>query len=1065
MKKSLYFCLMLLFSFSVLKAQNNLGAFSGKVQDGSDSTLNNLESVVITVKNESTGFQAKTVTNIDGNFKIEDLPLGGPYSISFSYVGYNTITLKGYTLNLGDNIIINDLKMSSSQKKLEEVVVNGFSYKSSRARIGVTTRISGEAMNRIPTNSRNYQDLAQLSPLTLGTSIAGARSNARGFTIDGVSNRMHMFGSTSEGAFPISMETIQEFEVSTNTYNVSDGRGGAGAIKAVTKAGTNKFHGSAWGYYTGGDLAGVEVNNLKDVWTKGKKGIYTNSQSGFNLSGPIIKDKVHFFVSFDRFTQEVPWRAWDFESAGVNQADAENTLGITKVNLDKLVNQLETNFGVPKVLQYGSMNVKRITNNLFGRVDFNLSEKNHLTLRYNYHVYVQPDKMPGGGLFSTQYEGRQKDANILLNLTTRFSYKLKNDLKFSYSNYSRTGNNTYQRVPVGVVKVKSILPNASNKEVNVTFGNQYWAPETIASNDFQLIDNLTYTKGKVNWLFGTDIQYNYINDLLTHYQQGEFVYYSLDNLLSNKPDEFNRKIPMTPEAGKPVHPGILSTGFYGQGTWKPSKELEITAGLRYDLTYLPTKPKADQLLESELGLRSDVAPLDINNFQPRFNLIWDIKGKGTDIFKFGFGWFSSEFTSQALSFALINNAGNYKSVAIRANDPNMPKADWASYYQDFANVPGYDNWIKTKGINVDNIPNAVHLLDKNLETPMTFKVNLNYSKFLTSRFYVSAGLYYNRTIKSYMLENKNLIDAPKFFVADEGNRGIYVDPKLIKSNGLADYNLARKSTRFNEVLMFTNADWAQTSWFGVIEGAYKIKDGEIRASYTYGQSKGGVRYNSGNPKDKFYTTTSYDSYKSEAKNWYDDDDMRNKVVLTLLTPTYKGFSLNANIILSQWDHFYSNLNRDQNGDATSYSDNEDMSFIFDPATAPAAIRADLQQVWDSTSSNYRDYLNAYKGTFGGLNGGLQPWKSQFDISLLKEFKIAKTNKLTLRLDIFNVLNLINYKWGGYDYVSNTRLYQITGFNATTKQYAYSVDKTAGNLRYRVDANKLYRIQLGVKYSF
>jgi hypothetical protein len=142
-----------------------------------------------------------------------------------------------------------------------------------------------------------------------------------------------------------------------------------------------------------------------------------------------------------------------------------------------------------------------------------------------------------------------------------------------------------------------------------------------------------------------------------------------------------------------------------------------------------------------------------------------------------------------------------------------------------------------------------------------------------------------------------------------------------------------------------------------------------------------------------------------------------------------------------------------------------MSFIFDPATAPAAIRADLQQVWDSTSSNYRDYLNAYKGTFGGLNGGLQPWKSQFDISLLKEFKIAKTNKLTLRLDIFNVLNLINYKWGGYDYVSNTRLYQITGFNATTKQYAYSVDKTAGNLRYRVDAHKLYRIQLGVKYSF
>jgi hypothetical protein len=186
--------------------------------------------------------------------------------------------------------------------------------------------------------------------------------------------------------------------------------------------------------------------------------------------------------------------------------------------------------------------------------------------------------------------------------------------------------------------------------------------------------------------------------------------------------------------------------------------------------------------------------------------------------------------------------------------------------------------------------------------------------------------------------------------------------------------------------------------------------------------------------------------------------------VSLLTPTYKGFSLSANLILSQWDHFYSNLNRDQNGDNTSYSANEDMSFIFDPATAPDAIKNDLQYVWDNTSKYYRDYLNKYKGDFGGFNGGLQPWRKQFDISAIKDIKIAKTNKLSLRVDIFNVLNLINYKWGGYDFVSNTRLYQVTGFNAATQKYTYSVDKTAGNLRYTVDANKLYRIQFGLKYS-
>lgn len=1065
MNKFIFVLLPLLWWCGIAQAQTNLGAFSGRILDGSDSVARPLESATITLKNESTGYQARTITNKAGFFKIEDLPLGGPYSVLINYVGYNSKLLKGYMLNMGENIIIPDVTLVSAQNTMEEVVVGGFSYKSSRERIGVATRISGETLNRIPTSTRNYQDLAQLSPLTLGTNIAGSRSNARGFTIDGVSNRMHMFGSTSEGAFPVSLEAIREFEVSTNTYNVADGRGGAGAIKAITKAGTNTLHGSAWGYYTGGKFAGVEVNNIKDSWSKGKKGEYTNTQYGLNLSGPIIRDKIHFFISYDRYIQELPWRAWDFQNSGVDQADAENNLGITKANLDLLVNKLESDFGVPQIAQYGSMNIKRTNDNLFGRFDFNLSEKNHLTLRYNYHVFIQPDKKPGGGLFSTQYEGRQRDANILVNLTSRINYRLKNDLKISYSDYKRTGNNVFPRVPVGVVKVNSALPNGSSREVNVVFGNQYWAPETIASNDFQLINNLSYSKGKTSWLFGTDLQYNRINDLLTHYQQGEFVYYSLDNLLNNRPDEFNRKVPMTADAGKAVNPGILSAGFYGQGTWKPNAEIEISAGLRYDLTYLPKKPKADPLLKQELGLESDVAPIDLNNFQPRFNLIWDMKGRGTDILKFGFGWFSSEFTSQALSFALINNAGNFKSVSVRANDANMPVADWPAYYQDFANVPGYTNWIKPNGINVDEIPNAVHLLDKNLETPMTFKMNLNYTRFLSSRLYVSGGLYYNRTIKSYMLENKNLTDEPKFYVAEENNRGIYVAPELIRPNGLADYNFARKSTRFNEVLMFTNASWPQTSWFGVIEAAYKIRNGELRASYTYGQSKGGVRYSAGNPKDKFYTTTSYGSYKAEAKNWYDDDDMRHKVVLTVLTPTFKGFSLNANIILSQWDHFYSNVNRDQNGDATAYSDNEDLSFVFDPASAPEAIRADLQQVWDSTSKYYRKYLNKYKGGFAGLNGGLQPWRSQFDISILKDFKIAKTNKLSFRLDIFNVLNLLNYKWGGYRYVSNTRLYQITGFNQESKTYTYSVDKSAGNLRYRVDGEKLYRIQVGVKYSF
>lgn len=105
-----------------------------------------------------------------------------------NYIGYGSKILKGYNLNLGDNILLPDILLSSTKKNLDEVVVKGFTYMSSRERIGVATKISGDALNRIPTSSRNYQDLAKLSPLTPGTNVAGARGNSRGFTLDGVSN-------------------------------------------------------------------------------------------------------------------------------------------------------------------------------------------------------------------------------------------------------------------------------------------------------------------------------------------------------------------------------------------------------------------------------------------------------------------------------------------------------------------------------------------------------------------------------------------------------------------------------------------------------------------------------------------------------------------------------------------------------------------------------------------------------------------------------------------------------------------------------------------------------------
>lgn len=1064
MKRIICFLLITLSIAGYTFAQNALGIFSGTVLDG----VNNNEPLIgatVVVKNESTGFNTGTTTDIDGKFRLEELPLGGPYTITISYIGYTDKVYKNYQLNMSDHIVIPDIILNENSQLLQEVVVNGFSYKSSRERVGSSTKIDSNVMNKLPSASRNFQSFAELSPLTKGMTVAGAKGNMMGMMLDGASNRIPMFGGTGEGAFPISMEAIREFEVVTNTYGVVDGRGGAGAIKAVTKSGSNDFHASAWGYYTGGNLSGVTVVKDDDEYKRGEKGENTISQFGATFSGPIIKDKLHFFLTYDRYVETKPWRLWDFETAGVSLEDAENNLGITKQNMDLITNTLMDKYGVPRVQQYGSMSVDNTTDNFLIRLDWSINPIHSLMARYSYHRYTQPNKAPDGGLFSTQYKGDSRDHNLLLNLKSRFNPTLRNDLKFSLSTLHRTGNNVYPRVPVGVIKVTSDLPNGQEKQTNVVFGNQYWAPETISSTSFQLIDNLTHVSGNIKYLFGADLQLNLIHDLLTHNQQGEFVYYSLDNFLNNSPDEFNRKVPMTSQAGDFVSPAIFTGGLYAEASMTPIENLDITLGLRWDATYLPVKPKADPLLEAELGLHSDVAPFDWKGFQPRIFAMWDIQGKGTDIMKFGAGLFKSEFTTQALSFALINNAGNFKSVSARKTDGNMPECNWPSYYEDFANVPGYDNWLKTSDINVDNIPDAVHLIDKDLKAPTTFKTNLTYTKYLTDKWMITGGVYFNLTWNSYMLENKNLKDLPEFYVKDEGNRGVYVPVDKINSNGLADYTYARKSERFNEVMMFTNSDWFNKSWNVVIESAYKILDGEVRASYTYGQSKGGVEYNSGNPRDKFYTGSSYYSFKDEMGNCYDSDDMRHKVVLTFISPSWKGFTLGINAMAYQWDRFSSFVNTDQNGDKTGNSDNKDLSFIFDPDNCPTEIKEDLEYVYQHTSSEYRDFLEANKGGFAQFNSGLQPWRFKLDLSLMKTFKFAKKHSIEARVDFFNILNLLNYKWGGYSYISNTDLYQIKGFDKSTQKYQYVINKEAGQKRYQVSSDELFRVQFGVKYNF
>ncbi|TWF35724.1 carboxypeptidase family protein [Chitinophaga polysaccharea] len=1046
-----YTTLLLLSIF--LSAMQAMGQSTGSGITGFvyDDAKAPIEGANIQVRNTGTGFMTATASDRKGYFSFRDLPVG-TYDITVSFLGLQTTLLKSNVLNLGDRLVLHSIVLSRNAKTLQEVSVKSNSFNNSVDRLGTGTAITGKVIQKIPLASRNYTDLMTLSPLSNGTSLAGAKAGGTGYMLDGVSNRRATFGGVTDAAFSISSETIREFEVSTNSYDVANGRGSGGVVKAITKSGTNQFSGSVWSYYGANDLAAKKDVNGNRLTTK-----YEIFQGGALFSGPIIKDKLHFLVSYDQFQNTIPFRAYDFGFSAPNQAQAEKNLGITKANLDRIVSIMEKKFGFPVGPEYGAINITQSTKNAFAKIDWNINRRNLLTLKYNYLHFTDPNKLKSNGLLSTEYTGVEEDHGVMLGLRTEFSEKSYNELKVNYSTYRKFLHFLYNRVPEGFVNVTSTFSDGTTGTTTVAFGNQNWVPETDASNVVQLLDYFHYKKGNLNFLFGTDNNINFIGDRLSHDQQGQFYYASIDDMDNNSPYRFNRKIPLNGN-NPAVNVPLIQLGVFAQMETNLRPNLNLTVGLRWDGNIIAGKPTFNELLYKDLGVRTDVVPFDAKNIQPRVNLIWDVNNNGQDVVKWGAGLFASELTTQPLTFAHIDNGVDFRQVDIRSN---VPVPDWQAYQKDFSKVPGVDYYHSLPTTQ----PATVLVLDKHLKIPLTFKTNLSYYHYFNSWFRMGANLYYNTTWNNFYLYDLNLKRNPEF-TTNEG-RAVYVPASTLNNSTSTSYlpvlANSRISSNFNQVRYFTNTNWASKYLGAMIEAAVQLrKDGYFSLSYARGKATGTPPYDNGDPRNaNFAVGPNYWDYSSYGKNWYSDGDQPHKIVALLLSPSFWGFSVSSSFQAYQNARYSVYVNKDVIGES---NDGTDLAYIFDPndAKTPANIRTDMQTLLDKTSPEYRKFLTSNFGKFAPYNGGAQPWRAQWNLSVMKDVKLYKTHKLSFRGDIFNVLNLLNYKWGGYTQIINTNLYTVTGFDQATNSFTYKVNTNAGT---RQKTASYFQVQFGMKYSF
>ncbi len=1038
-----------------------------------------LVGATVSLVNRSTGFRSAGATNPEGRYRFNQLPLGGPYEVTVQLLGHESTTTVTGMLNQGSYLRVN-VQLAEEGQLLEAVDVTYDDFKSRDRRLGQATAVNAQEIQRLPSTNRNYTDLTQLSPMVgSGLNIGGISSRNDALTLDGVTAREVAFGGPAEMPYTLSMEALREFEIVTNSYDVTEGRSLGGGIKAVTKSGTNEFHGSVFNFFWDDRLAARTDLMGRSVIND------TKQQRGFTLGGPIVRDKLHFFVAYDGERLEQAYDMWSKSTRpGIVQSDEGHWA--TQENLDRAIGILQAKYELDDGPQYGFFSRQNKLDTYFGKIDWQINDSHKLTARYNQSDYIRPNNTNSDigryGLHGAGYDFLVKDKNALLSLRSQLKSNLSNELKVGYYfNTRQNAINTAEHPQLWMVMQSEI----DGDIYNATLVGRYnrWVPEVQESSIYSIINDVYWSTGKYDFTFGTQNTFTKTGGIYTHDMHGRFDFNSIDALDAMQASRYRRKFTNPgQEMRDPLTTNLAELSIYGQASTYLLPTLEVAAGLRYDVSIFSTAADYNELLYTELGYRNNVKPIDFKNVQPRFNFNWDINGDGRHLVNGGFGVFVGQMVNRPYIYALIDNGIRFTGIDISGRDgyildPStgdflirdgqrvpMPVPDYASYNRDYNTIPG-TGYTNSELFGGGQQAQVVRFVDEELVLPSSFKANLSYHTYLTDKLRVGVTGYYLNTRNMLAMDNANLSREVAFRLEGEGGREVYTPIENVGASG-ANFNASKRSQQFSEALRYTNG-YKNRSMGIILDAAVSLpKEGSVSVSYTRAQAKGAERFR--NEDDQRFVGASYFDNYAFINNGYAPNDFRQKILVNFSSPKVGGFTFGAflnmveggrfSAIISPIDVMGTNI-RELNG----YS-----AYIFDPndpqtlAYQGAQFVEDLTYVLENAGPAAQDYLRDNMGQYAQPNGGLMGWRTSLNARITNEINIYKDHKLVINIDAFNVLNLIKADWGGYWNYPFQELYRVVGFDADRRSYQYQVNRNYGERRKEGNG---FVLMFGAKYTF
>jgi len=893
-----------------------------------------------------------------------------------------------------------------------------------------------------------------LSSLSNGGGISGQLASSTNYTIDGMTAKNPTSGgsSTSRSGAPysISIETVREFKVVTNQYDVSLGRSGGGAITAVTKSGTNEITGSAFTYGRADWLS-----SPYDIRGNVRENDFSTYQYGFTLGGPIIKDKLHFFVGWDHQRDATPLIIADVQSA----AD-ESRYNITNATLNQFQTIAQEKYGVANTPQYGTFNKTRGSDAAFARIDWQINDRNLLTIRDNYTNDRNPMGLADGtaiNFLESYGTDKNVDNSLLATLRSTVSSKVTNELKvqhFYTYQASTQGNQLQSSIPRAVVSnVSSVLSNGSTASTAIQIGGHRFGQEGFTNNVFQLVDNFYYNTDKIKYTFGVDLMYTNAKSLYGSEVNGRYEYNSSDggatsalqNFENLAPNRFYREVPLV--ADPTVVADIWNAGIYGQMQTKLAPGLDFTGGLRIDYGAYPSSELNEDLYNA-LGVRTD-HKLTQFLIQPRLQFNWDINENHTDFIRLCAGIFSSDVNNYVTINNLTFDGTRFGTVDVVNSD--VPTPDFIGYRNGTVATPTLEEFQLA----------TLNTYAADAKIPVVYKANLSYNKLITDKFKVGITGYATLGRNNYMYVDRNMAVDPYFTLSQEGNRGVYV-PSINESNGVADWKTGRITEEFGRVLEL-NSDGKVNQFAIVLDTTWQyFKDGELSASFTWNDTRDNTSFNGNVANSATNSLSVVDDLRDLSTMSYSDNQFRTKIVLYGTLPTFYGIKVGLRYSGIGGTHYSLLSGGNTSGD---FSTSNDLAFIFDrnDTSVPQTVRDGLQALLDNpnASQSLKDYILKYEGQVVERNGGINDFFGLVDLRISKKINLNKKHNLEVSADIFNVANLLNKNWGVNERLITQALYAVTGFNNTTREFSYRVNNT-GIVN---PSGNPYQFQSGLRYGF